>query len=94
MKIPMSLFMNFSASHPAKPPMTMAANQPIPAAGSVMEVRYLYVYAGGALFQPVLLNLGAREDVAFDGGPSGFRRSGAASGVIDFQLPDSEVDPK
>jgi bifunctional non-homologous end joining protein LigD len=42
--------------------VTVPANQPIPAKGAVIEVKYLYAYPGGALFQPVCL--GVRDDVA------------------------------
>ena len=35
---------------------------PIPAAGAIIEVRYLYAYPGGSLYQPVYLC--RRDDVA------------------------------
>jgi len=41
--------------------VTITASQPIPKAGSVIEVRYLYAYPGGSLFQPVCL--GQRDDI-------------------------------
>jgi len=41
--------------------VTVPANQEIPKAGSVIEVRYLYAYSGGSLFQPVCL--GQRDDI-------------------------------
>jgi len=41
--------------------VTVPANQPIPEAGTNVEVRYLYAFKGGSLYQPVLL--GARDDV-------------------------------
>ncbi len=41
--------------------VTVPANQAVPTAGKVIEVRYLYAYPGGALFQPVYLGL--RDDV-------------------------------
>jgi bifunctional non-homologous end joining protein LigD len=41
--------------------VTIPANFRIPAAGSLVEVRYLYAYVGGSLFQPVYL--GERNDV-------------------------------
>jgi bifunctional non-homologous end joining protein LigD len=41
--------------------VTVPANQPIPKAGSVIEVRFLYAYPGGSLFQPVCL--GVRDDI-------------------------------
>jgi bifunctional non-homologous end joining protein LigD len=40
---------------------TIPANHNIPEAGTVVEVRYLYAYRGGALFQPVYL--GPRTDI-------------------------------
>lgn len=42
--------------------VTVPPNQDIPAVGSVVEVRYLYAYRSGSLFQPVLL--GRRNDMA------------------------------
>jgi len=41
--------------------VTVPANQPIPAAGDIVEVRYLYAFDGGSLFQPVLM--GIRHDL-------------------------------
>jgi bifunctional non-homologous end joining protein LigD len=41
--------------------VTIPANQPVPKAGQVLEVRYLYAYKGGSLFQPT--SLGIRDDV-------------------------------
>jgi bifunctional non-homologous end joining protein LigD len=41
--------------------VTIPPNFRIPAAGSLVEVRYLYAYVGGSLFQPVYL--GERNDV-------------------------------
>ena len=41
--------------------VTIPPNQPIPKAGSVVEVRYLYAYPGGSLFQPFCL--GVRDDI-------------------------------
>jgi bifunctional non-homologous end joining protein LigD len=42
--------------------VTIPPNQPIPAVGSVVEVRYLYAFEGsGCLFQPVYL--GERDDL-------------------------------
>ena len=40
--------------------VTIPANFPIPPAGALVEVRYLYAYPGGALYQPV--SLGPRTD--------------------------------
>jgi bifunctional non-homologous end joining protein LigD len=41
--------------------VTIPANQPIPAKGDTVEVKYLYAYAGGSLYQPVFL--GKRDDI-------------------------------
>ena len=41
--------------------VTVPANQPIPKAGSIVEIRYLYAFPGGSLFQPVCLGL--RDDI-------------------------------
>jgi bifunctional non-homologous end joining protein LigD len=41
--------------------VSIPANQPVPKAGTVLEIRYLYAYLGGSLFQPVCL--GEREDL-------------------------------
>lgn len=41
--------------------VTVYPNQDIPNIGDVIEVKYLYAYKGGSLFQPVLL--GVRDDV-------------------------------
>lgn len=41
--------------------VTVYPNQEIPNIGDVIEVKYLYAYKGGSLFQPVLL--GVRDDV-------------------------------
>lgn len=40
---------------------TVPANQPVPKVGDIVEVRYLYAYKGGSLYQPVLL--GIRDDL-------------------------------
>ena len=40
---------------------TVPANHNIPAEGDVVEIRYLYAYRGGSLFQPTYL--GQRDDV-------------------------------
>ena len=44
--------------------VTVPANQPIPKVGDFVEVRYLYAYRGGSLFQPTLL--GIRTDATKD----------------------------
>lgn len=61
--------------------VTVPPNQAVPEIGSLVEVRYLYAYPGGSLFQPLLL--GVRDDVLLEecviaqlkykapGGPSG-----------------------
>ena len=41
--------------------VTIPANLAIPSAGSIVEVRYLYAYEGGSLYQPVYL--GERNDI-------------------------------
>ena len=41
--------------------VTVPANQPIPKVGDIVEIRYLYAYKGGSLYQPVLL--GVRDDM-------------------------------
>lgn len=41
--------------------VTIPTNHPIPAIGQVVEVRYLYAYRDGSLYQPVFL--GARTDI-------------------------------
>jgi bifunctional non-homologous end joining protein LigD len=37
--------------------VTIAANQPLPPVGSLVEVEYLYAFPSGALFQPVYKGL-------------------------------------
>jgi bifunctional non-homologous end joining protein LigD len=44
--------------------VTIPVNQPVPAAGHVVEIRYLYAHIGGSLFQPVYLM--RREDIDAD----------------------------
>jgi bifunctional non-homologous end joining protein LigD len=44
--------------------VTIPPNHAIPSAGTVAEVRYLYAYPGGSLFQPVYL--GRRDDIPAD----------------------------
>jgi bifunctional non-homologous end joining protein LigD len=41
--------------------VTIPSNHQIPAGGDVVEIRYLYAYPGGSLYQPVYL--GKREDI-------------------------------
>ena len=44
--------------------VTIYPNQEIPQQGDIIEVRYLYAFPGGSLFQPVFL--GVRDDVTHD----------------------------
>ena len=44
--------------------VTIPPNHPIPAVNQIVEVRYLYAYPGGSLYQPVYL--GKRDDVGAD----------------------------
>ena len=41
--------------------VTIPPNQPLPEKGQVVEVRYLYAYEGGSLYQPTYL--GVRTDL-------------------------------
>ena len=41
--------------------VTVYPNQVMPSVGDIVEVKYLYYYPGGSLYQPVLL--GVRDDV-------------------------------
>ena len=41
--------------------VTIPPNHAVPVVGSVVEVRYLYAYPGGSIFQPVYL--GVRDDI-------------------------------
>ncbi len=41
--------------------VTIPPNHAVPRRGEVVEVRYLYAYPGGSLYQPVYL--GRRDDV-------------------------------
>lgn len=40
---------------------TVLSGQPIPKVGDIVEVRYLYAFKGGSLYQPVLI--GIRDDI-------------------------------
>jgi bifunctional non-homologous end joining protein LigD len=40
--------------------VTIPLNQPVPRVGQVLEVRYLYAYPGGSLYQPI--SMGIRDD--------------------------------
>lgn len=44
--------------------VTISANHAIPVAGQIVEIRYLYYFPGGSLYQPVYL--GMRDDVRLD----------------------------
>lgn len=41
--------------------VSVPANYPVPARGDIVEIRYLYAYRGGSLYQPVYL--GQRDDL-------------------------------
>ncbi len=41
--------------------VTIPVNKPVPAAGALAEIRYLYAYKGGSLYQPAYL--GERDDL-------------------------------
>ena len=41
--------------------------QKVPAVDSIIEVRYLYAYKGGNLYQPTYL--GVRDDISFEDCP-------------------------
>jgi bifunctional non-homologous end joining protein LigD len=41
--------------------VTIPPNQPIPPVGAVVEVRYLYAFRGGSVYQPVYI--GERDDI-------------------------------
>jgi bifunctional non-homologous end joining protein LigD len=44
--------------------VTVPANQKIPQPGQIVEIRYLYAYPGGSLYQPILLDI--RDDIEKD----------------------------
>jgi len=44
--------------------VTIPPNQDVPAVNTVIEVRYLYAYPGGSLYQPTYL--GVRDDLGVD----------------------------
>lgn len=44
--------------------VTIPSNHAFPTIGQIVEVRYLYAYPGGSLFQPVYL--GVRQDITVD----------------------------
>lgn len=44
--------------------VTIPVNQTIPSAGEIVEIRYLYSFPGGSLFQPVFV--GRRDDVTVE----------------------------
>lgn len=41
--------------------VTIFSNKPVPEAGALVEIRYLYAYKGGSLYQPIFL--GERDDL-------------------------------
>ena len=44
--------------------VTIPSNKEVPAINSIIEVRYLYAYKGGSLYQPTYL--GVRDDIGVD----------------------------
>ena len=44
--------------------VTIPPNQDVPAVNAVIEVRYLYAYQGGSLYQPTYI--GVRDDLRVD----------------------------
>ena len=57
---------------------TSGVCSPVPAAGKIVEVRYLYAFVGGSLFQPTYL--GERSDIPpEDCGTSQLRFKGQAA---------------
>ena len=44
--------------------VTVPPNYPVPAAGAIVEVKYLYAFPGGSLAQPVYL--GVRTDIPME----------------------------
>jgi bifunctional non-homologous end joining protein LigD len=44
--------------------VTISSNKEVPAVDSIIEVRYLYAYKGGNLYQPTYL--GVRDDISFE----------------------------
>jgi bifunctional non-homologous end joining protein LigD len=44
---------------------TIPVGKAIPGAGDIVEIRYLYAYRGGSLYQPVFL--GVRDDIGIEG---------------------------
>ncbi|MBE7462990.1 MAG: WGR domain-containing protein [Planctomycetes bacterium] len=61
--------------------VTIPGKQPIPAAGQIVEVRYLYAYPGGSLYQPVYL--GVRDDL---------RPASCVVGQLKYRREDTEDD--
>ncbi len=45
--------------------VTIAPRTRVPEVGEIVEIRYLYAYPGGSLYQPVFL--GVRDDVGVEG---------------------------
>jgi bifunctional non-homologous end joining protein LigD len=41
--------------------VTIPPNQAIPAVGAIVEIRYLYAFRGGSVYQPVYI--GERDDI-------------------------------
>lgn len=67
--------------------VTVPPGQDIPAPGSLVEVRYLYAHAGGALFQPLLK--GVRRDLTEEAAVTAQLKLKRSA----FEVPDPETDP-
>lgn len=61
--------------------VTVPANQDIPQPGQIVEIRYLYAYPQGSLYQPVLL--GVRDDI---------EREACTIGQLTFKTPVENTD--
>jgi bifunctional non-homologous end joining protein LigD len=61
--------------------VTVPPNHPVPKRGDVVDVRYLYAYSGGSLYQPVYL--GRRDDVP---------PADCATSQLKFKAVDDEQD--
>ena len=67
-----SVMLEMVADNPLPPPnrridvgkCTIPPNKAVPVAGTVVEIRYLYAYKGGSLYQPTYL--GERDDINAD----------------------------
>ena len=61
--------------------VTIPPRTTVPAAGQIVEIRYLYAYPGGSLYQPVYL--GPRDDIQIEG---------CTIGQLKFKGADAEDD--